>query len=287
MKRCRYILQRLLYPNTPVLVPLMAVSGASLLAVFLKGLEKTALAYAAYGLSAYALTAAVLRLPALADKGKVLLYGNPFLHRYITEPDFKAQVSLYLSLGINLFYSVYKAVAGICLHSVWFGAMAFYYLILSTGRFLLLRSIRGNRQETLLAWKKYRLCGCLLLLLTAAVVILTFYTIMEGYTVKYPGYMIYGAAGYTFYQFGFAIVNLVKCRKLRNPVYSAGKIIALTAAMVSMFSLQTALLAAFGGGSPWQKQMNIWTGVIILISIAGMALFMMIHGTKAIRKISA
>lgn len=284
MKRCRFVLKKLLHPNALALSFLLAVSAAALPAVFIKRLEDTAFAYAAYVLSAYTLTAAALRIPPLTKKVRDCLHRNPWLHRYITEADFKAEVSLYLSLAINLFYSIYKGAAGIWFHSAWFGAMAFYYLVLSTERFLLLRSVRGKEQNPLLSWKKYRFCGYILLLLTVAVVAFVFYTIYEGHVIKYQGYIIYGAAGYTFYQFGFAIANLVKYRRLGNPVYSASKIIALATALVSTFSLQTAMLAAFGGNGTWQKQMNLWTGLGVLAAIVVMALFMIGYGTRAIRK---
>ena len=52
--------------------------------------------------------------------------------------------------------------------------------------------------------------------------------------------------GYTFFTFTFAIVNLVRYRKYKSPVYSSAKIISLIAGAVSMLTLETAMLTTFG-----------------------------------------
>lgn len=264
----------------------MLILSLSLLAyIFAIDLKYSVLSYLIYLFSAYALIINVIWVLQKIGNIKKLLDKNILFHRYMNEMDFKAEISIYMSFGINIFYSVYKAFAGLYYHSIWFGTVAFYYIILSVERFLLLKHIRIKERDYIKKYKKYSFCGYLLLILTIALIGMSVYMINDGKVTVYPGHIIYAAAGYTFYNFITAIMNIVKYRKLNNPIYSANKIIALATAFVSVFSLQTAMFAAFGKSAVQQRQMNILTGFVIFIIIILMALFMIIHGKHSIKQI--
>lgn len=63
----------------------------------------------------------------------------------------------------------------------------------------------------------------------------------KGY--EYHGMLIYVVAMYTFYVAIHAVISVIKYRKHQSPVMSTAKIISLSAALVSMLSLETAMLA--------------------------------------------
>lgn len=287
MKRWRQILKALLYPPGISVALLIPLSGAALAAVFMRDLGETAFAYAVYTVSAYTAVAAALRLVLLWKVGKALLHKNTFFHRYMTDPAFKAEASLYISLGVTLFYCVYKAAAGLYYRSAWLGSIAFYYIVLGMVRFLLLRHLRRGNKTPAQAFRQYRSCGYLLLVLTLALGVVGFYTVYEEKAVEYPGYMIYAAAGYAFYNLTMAVRGLIRYRKLQNPVYSASKALALAAAFVSMFFLQTSMFAAFGDGGARQRYLNMGTGGCVFLLIAAMALFMIRRGDRSIQALSA
>lgn len=286
MRRWRRILRALLYPPGAVVALLIPLSGAGLAGVFARGLEETALAYAVYAVSACTTAAATLRLVSFWRKGHTLLHKNAFFHRYLTDLAFKAEVSLYLSFGVTLFYCVCKAAAGLYCRSAWLGSMAFYYFVLGVVRFQLLCHVRGGRGTPERALQKYRFCGYLLLVLTLVLGLMSFYTIYEDRAAKYPGHLIYAAAGYAFYSLTIAVCNLVRYRRLRDPVFSAAKALALAAALVSMFFLQASMLAAFGDGGAWQRQMSMTTGGCVFLLIAAMALYMIRRSTRLLRDLS-
>lgn len=286
MSRWRRTLRALLHPPGAAMALLIPLSAAGLAVVFARGLEETALAYAVYAVSAYTTAAAAARLVSLGRRGRARLHKNAFFHRYLTDLAFKAEVSLYLSFGVTLLYCVCKAAAGLYYRSAWLGSMAFYYFVLGVVRFQLLRHVRGGRGTPERGLQKYRFCGYLLLVLTLALGLMSFYTICEGRAVAYPGHLIYAAAGYAFYSLTVAACNLARYRKLQNPVYSAAKALALAAALVSMFFLQASMLAAFGDGGAWQRQMSVATGGCVFLLIAAMALYMIRRGTRLLRAIS-
>lgn len=92
---------------------------------------------------------------------------------------------------------------------------------------------------------------------------------------------------YAFYAFGNAIKNMIKCRKLYNPILSAAKMISFATAMVSMLSLQAAMFQSFGGTLSLQRTMSFWTGSAVCVFLFGMALYMIVHGNRQLQKIAA
>lgn len=135
--------------------------------------------------------------------------------------------------------------------------------------------------------KRYRICGASLLVINIALSGIVVLAVKKKNGFTYPGYMIYVMAIYAFYSVITAVINLVKYRKYGSPVLSAAKVISLTTAMVSMFSLESAMLAQFSDASQtaFKKIMTECTGGVICVIVIGMAVYMMFRSTKEIRKI--
>jgi len=266
MERLWECLRRLLRPGWALVIVLSAVSAVCLVLIFIRGWQDTLFAYAVYPLSAYCVSAltygACIVIPHLRQR----LHENGHYHRYATDLHFKAEISLYFSLAVTFFFSVYKAVLGIVFRSAWLGAIAAYYILLALMRFTLLRRIRAGRVEG-----SCRGCGALLLVLTAALGAINFYSIYRGQAVEYPGFMIYAAAAFTFYQLTMAVWNLLRYRALRIAVYTASKILALASSLVSLFFLQTAMFRVFGDGGAWQQTTNLATGGAVYLIILVLA----------------
>ena len=281
MKQHRQFLKKVICPHVSLVILLALASAIALTVVFIKGLEESIFAYGIYAVSAYSLTIVVVRLVFLWKVGKGKLHNNAFYHRYSTDLDFKAVVSIHLSLAVTLFYCVTKAVAGIYYRSAWFGSLAFYYIVLGFVRYLLLRHIRREQGNTQQAYKKYGFCGYLLLVLTVALSAVSFHAIYDNKAIEYPGFLIYAAAAFTFYNLTMSIFNLIRYRKLNNPIYSASKILAFATASVSLFFLQTSMFSTFGDGRKWQYYMNMGTGAVVFVLIVCIAVFMIRTGMRA------
>ena len=67
---------------------------------------------------------------------------------------------------------------------------------------------------------------------------------------------------------------------------SAAKVINLTAALVSMLSLETAMLTRFGAADDpmFRKAMTASTGAGISILVLGMAIFMIVRSTRRLKQ---
>ena len=291
--RWKEILKKLLFPGGWVVLLCAAVAAGGLDYVFAGDGQESWVAYPIYAFSFYALTilCALLwkdfRHPnAVADK---VLDRIPLLRRYFADKSFGMQVSLYRSLGLNVFYAAMKLGFGIYYRSVWFGTLAIYYFLLAVVRFGLVRYARKTEfgAEPMPEWKRYRFCGVVLLLLNLVLsgeVILVVYR-NEGF--HYAGYLIYVMAMYAFYCVTMAVRNVIVYRKFRSPVMSAAKALQLATALVSMLALETAMLEQFGGddGESFRVIMTGCTGGGACLAILGMAIYMIQKSNREIKKL--
>lgn len=296
MTLCKRILRAVLSPP-PLLILLMAVpSFGALFYVFLRGKEDTVLAYLSYVGTAYVTALVSLRLPAAIRYVRTVWQTHPLIRqvvdsqtgtRYRTDMAYRAQISLYLSLALNLVYAILKMVSGILYRSIWFGALAAYYLLLCTLRFSLLHYVhhRSVRQNLLAEWKRYRLCGVILLVMNQALVVVVALVVYQNSGFEYPGTLIYVMAMYTFYAVISAVRNLIRYRREGSPALSASKVIVLVTALVSVLSLETGMLSQFGDGQEesFRQIMTGLTGGAVCLIVLSMAVTMIVNATGHIR----
>ena len=102
----------------------------------------------------------------------------------------------------------------------------------------------------------------------------------------YHGVLIYVMALYTFYITTYAIINIIRYRKLESPVMSTAKMISMAAALVSMLNLETAMLTEFGADMALgdKQLLIILTGAGISLTVISMAGYMILRCTKELKK---
>lgn len=301
MKRFKEILHAILFP------PLWVVAIASLIGfpfvIFaLSCLSETSpISYAAYVLSAYAFTVLVIAFPKIKSKISYLIKNNPIVdkinshplgNRLLNDLVFKGSVSLYQGLLINLFYAGFKFVTSLIYGSVWLGAISVYYVMLCILRLNLIINSRktarldNRRMKWEYKYRSYRRTGFLMFMLNAAMGGMIVQMIWKNEGYEYPGYVIYLSAMYAFYSFISAIMNLVKFRKVGNPILSAAKAISFAGALMSVLALQTAMISRFGGGDDhFRMEMNIITGAFVLGITLFMAVYLIVRGQKALNRL--
>ena len=277
-----------LHPGVAATVFLALFSALALAFVFTNGEKEGAFSYIVYAVSAYALAAVCAYASKVVVRIKGKVYEKDLGRRYFTDKAFKAEVSLYISFAISVFYAAFKLIMGVIYSSVWWGAVAMYYVVLSYSCFLLLRHVRriGDERSLIKEYKRYRLCGCTLFVLNAALTGMAVQMIWKNETYSYPGMLIVAVAAYTFYSIATAISDMLRYRKLHNPIISASKNINLARAMVSVFSLQTAMIAQFGSDESFRRLMNTITGSFVCLFVLFLAVYMVIYSTHKINSIA-
>lgn len=283
--------KKIVFPPMWLMLLLTIASIVGLVVVFTKSLEEHPVAYIVYILSAYTTIAVCIFwgkiIPKYYKSLKQKIYDHPLGNRYMTDIDFKEKTSLGVSLAINLAYSVFKLVTGVLYSSFWIGAVAVYYMILSLLRFILLRYMNSDKEKKglLHEYKQSRLCGILLLILNLSLTGIVFQMVWQNRGYFYPGTLIFAAAAYTFYTVGSSMVDIIKCRKYKSPVLSAAKNIRFAAALVSLLSLETAMLVQFGDDEAYRFLMTSLTGCAVCLIVLGTSIYMIIQANRSIKSL--
>lgn len=108
--------------------------------------------------------------------------------------------SLYRSFAFNAVYAAFQLALGLKHHSAWFYSMAGYYLLLGLMRLMLVKYTRGHApgQQQKTEWKKYRLCGILLLMMTLVLTVFILYFVFRIREFKHQEITTIAMAAYTF-----------------------------------------------------------------------------------------
>ena len=286
------ICRKLLLPPAWLMVILAILSCAGLIFVFVKGMEQTVPAYILYALAFYTLSVisifCVSVLPGKFGAVKQKIYANPFGNRYMTDRVFRTNISLTVSFAVSILYAGINLWSWRAMDSYWFMVLAVYYVIMAVMRYLLVRFVHIQKIGTDLLgeWKRSRTCAAVLLLINLSLsgAVLMILSQSKGY--DYPGIMIYVMALYTFYALTMSIVDLVKYRKMGSPIMSTAKVVSLSAALVSMLNLETAMFAQFGADMPQEDQQIfiILTGAGVSITVVALSVLLIVRANKEIRR---
>ena len=269
-----------------LLILLTMVCTAALTLVFVRDLTEAPVAYGVYVLSFYTLTAdcvyGAVVLPKQLRTLRAKIDSTAFGHRYMTDPAFQHRVSLCVSLAVNLLYVAVNVLSWALYRSMWFMILACYYGILAILWALLVARHGHTRQQAL---RRARLCAGILLLVNVVLSGAVMMILYQNKGFVYHGVLIYGMALYAFYSMTHAILGLLKNRRFESPVLTVSKVISLSAALVSMLSLETAMFAQFGQEMTAESQwlMIVLTGAGVSVLVVAMSVGMMIKCEKEIR----
>ena len=284
--------KKLLFLPVWLMVILVIISAVALTLIFIREMEDSIPAYIVYVLAFYTLSVVTIFcamvLPKQYGTIKQKIYDNPLGNRYMTDRVFRTNISLSISFVISMLYVGINLWSWYKLGSYWFMVLAVYYVIMAVMRYLLVRYVRIQKIGTdiLSEWKRSRICAYILLLINLSLSGAVLMILYQHRGYDYPGMMIYVMAMYTFYALTMSIVDIVKYRKMGSPIMSTAKIVSLSAALVSMLNLETAMFAQFGGDmSPENQQIFIiLTGAGISITVVTLSAILIVRAAKEIRR---
>ena len=209
--------------------------------------------------------------------------GAKLLSRY----DLRTMVFASISTTINIAFVVIHVVLAFLTEShVWYGCMALYYASLASARLGILLHQKNKSEDCtqLVGLKRYRACGIILSILPLFLLppILQIIFLKKAFT--YNGVWIFVFALYAFIKITSAIINVVKSTKQTDVTVKAVRSIGLADAMVSIFSLQTALLYTFSDNTDYGI-FNVVVGGIVCGLTISLGVYMIVKSTKRINKI--
>lgn len=290
----------LLFPHKFIIFLLVNLTIAGLIYIFINQLQENLLAILFYVVAFYTLVVVCARIPELVKSAKTGVYANKHANKYLSDKDLRLRLSMYRGLLVNFCFATFKIVLGFVYNSSWLFAMAGYNVVLSLMRFLVIirsqKKARDEDEKQLIGLHSYEICGWLMMILNIAVSVIIFMVIVQKQTIQYHAIVTIGLAAFTFYSFTMAIINFIKFRDRKNPVYAAVKSIDLVKAIVSIFTLQVAMLTSFGNEANSEfatstmteaevGMFNTLTGVAIVIAINTIAALMIANVKKDYKKL--
>ena len=277
----------LLFPHPLVAALMLPLALCLMLYGLLIHGEAAPVTIAAYVLSFYGLVLVCLRIPDIIRWVQRFRRENRYYLRYRDDVQLRINISLYSAVGFNAVYAVFQFCLGVWHQSAWFYAMAGYYLLLALMRLTLVRHTHRHAagEDSAMEWRKYRLCGWLLLVMNLALAIFTLYFVFRIRVFLHHEITTIAMAAYTFTALTMAIINVVRYKKYSSPAYSAAKDISLVSATVSMLTLENALLTTFGEGESelFRQIMLGASGAAVIFIVQGIALYMIINANRKIR----
>lgn len=250
------------------------------------------IAYTSFGLAGVSLSYSVYTIVIYAPglKGRILsfLTGHEITRRLLENWGFRTIVTATISFGMSVFSSVTNAYLGIVTRSIWFGALAAYYIFLAlmrSGLLLYHRNVKDFEGEALKRARKYTQCGVLLLILNAALSSAIAQMIFDDRSFEYKDWLIYAFAAYAFYKIIMSVRNVIKAQRQDDLTIQAIRQLNMVDSAVSILALQTALLHTFSDETVDISLFNTLTGCAVSAFSIALSIYMIARGSKKIKEI--
>lgn len=261
------------------------------------GLENGALAIIAYilfGIAGVSLTYSVYLIIPLFPKMKSGMISwmekHEFTHLLLRNFGFRTVIFAIGSFTMSLLFSGFNAYMGIANRSIWYGALAGFYIALAFLRGGVLgyhkkRIGKKIQNDEYSKAKVYRNSGIITLILNIALSSAIVQMIFSGEHFSYIGWTIFAYAAYAFYKITISIISFIRAHKQDDLTVRAIRNINLVDALVSILALQTALLTMFSTDNVDISLFNTLTGVAVSVLSVSIGIYMIISANKKIKEL--
>ena len=298
----RLLWNKILNPPTwaKVLTIILTVifSSLSLVMVFL-GFEQSPiaiLAYILFGLAGLTLAYSVYIIIPLFPKMKRGIISwmekRDFTYLLLRNFGFRTIIFAIGSFIMSLLFSIFNAYMGIANRSIWYGALAGFYIALAflRGGVLIYHKNRisakdKKKNEQLLKARVYRNSGIITLILNVALSVAIGQMIFSSAHFIYIGWTIFAYAAYSFYKITMSIISFIRAHRQDDLTVRAIRNINLVDALVSILALQTALLTMFSEDGINISLFNTLTGVVVSALSIAIGIYMIKSANKKIKEI--
>ena len=275
---------------------LSSVGAILMLLVDYQGNALAIVAYTLFGIAGISLAYSVYLIIPLFPKMKkgiiTFLESREFTYLLLRNFGFRTVIFAIGSFAMSLIFSAFNGYMGIVNRSIWYGALAAYYIALAFlrgGVLVYHKNKLGKKDKPLndeyVKAKVYRNSGIITLILNVALSVAIAQMIFSDAHFTYIGWTIFAFATYAFYKITASIISFVKAHKQTDLTIRAIRNINLTDALVSILALQTALLTMFGDNSMNVSLANTLTGITVSLSAIGIGIYMIVSANKKMKEI--
>lgn len=286
----------LLKPHGLIVALAPALMVALMVGVFAFGNEGHPLAPAAYVLSFYLLVVVCVWVATEqpARRLRQTVRSHKTLGRLMDDANLRRRASLQAGVVADLLWGGANFALSLTGAAAWFITLGCYYSLFATLRTLLLRRLRAQRDSAprersavaLQDCRAARFCGIIIL---ASTVILTGIATLVANgdsVIRYDEISAIALAAFTFYVLISAIIGRAKTRRSSSILLIAHARANLAIALVSLFTLEVALLSTFSTSQDAElvSFMPMVTGAAIAIALCALGVATIIQANNALRQ---
>lgn len=275
-------MKKILYPKTYILlIGLLIIIISLVYLIFYNGFGSS-ISYILYLIMTYFLIVICIKIyNIIRFKIDRFIDNNKYLKEYKNNHELRYKISLFISLTLNIIYSIFKLLSGIIIKSFWFISFALYYFLLIILRLNIAREETKDNSNLKDEFIKYRKTAIILLFTNVILTIIILIIVNQKIMKVYPDWIAITVAVYTFYLIFNSIFSLIKYRKYQSPLISASKVINVITSFVSLISLEIILIPTFGNGeTKFFEIMIMATGGGIALIIIIISFYMIIKSTE-------
>jgi hypothetical protein len=194
--------------------------------------------------------------------------------------DYRRKTTLFsfFSALLNLFFTFFHAVLGVVSSSLWHGSISVYYFVLFVIRAILVVTERRKAEEKE-RMGVYTLTHILLLFMNISLIVPIIVMIRGGRTYSYGLIPAIAMAVYTTYRVTVAVMNLMRAKRSGSRTLKTLRTVNFLDALLSVLTLQNAMIAANGGIDDMH--------ILMIYTSAAIWLFMVFLSIRSFRKITA
>ena len=252
-------------------------------------------AYTLFGIAGVSLAYSVYLIIPLFPKIKsgsiAWMEKREFTHLLLRNFGFRTVIFAIGSFLMSLLFSGFNAYMGIKNRSIWYGALAAFYIALAFLRGGVLiyhknKMGKGRAQnDEYVKAKVYRNSGIITLVLNIALSSAIAQMIFSDAHFTYIGWTVFAYAAYAFYKITAAIISFIRAHKQEDLTVRAIRNINLVDALVSILALQTALLTMFSEGDINISLFNTLTGIAVSALSVGIGIYMIVSANNKIKQL--
>ncbi len=275
----------LLLPPLPALAALTGAAAAGLWWVFGCGNRDEPASYAIFVLSAYALVAVVASTARARPIARVRerMENSPLLVSVLLDAQRRSRLAFFFASALRVLFAAANAAMGVYAGSLWNITLTAYYLLLALVRAVVVRELRAPVSGRLSRPRRVQvLCGCFLILSIFTLAGIGALALRHEGGFAYPGTLVYAVAAYAFAALISSAVGFVRVKGRDDPVRKAMNAVRLEEALVSMLSLEIAMLTLFGdpGDEAFFTVMVAGSGLAVALIIFAMGLGLLVRGAR-------
>lgn len=275
----------------------LCIAGSIVCSIILHNTAYSFVAYVFYVIAAvtlgYAIYTIVIYAPIVKRKFTDKLKTNKFAAKVLDNYDFKTAVFALISFVITIAFATMNLVSAIMYRLIWYGAIAAYYFVLVFFRGGVLLANKKCAQKfaenenayEMCKWKIYLASGAFLILLEFAMVGAVTQMMLSKRPTQSGMIMAIANATHTFYKVIMAIVNLVRARKLSNPITQSLRNLNFADACMSIVSLTVLMISTFDGdnASLAMQYVKYVVGFVMCAVIIAVATVMIVRAGKKLQ----